>query len=324
MRIGGKTWHRDLPWIVAMVLLGVVAAGFYLAEYLAAGRLPGGSSRTGFVCGVIAGGIVVFELLLWPRRRVRSWRLGSAQAWLRAHVWLGLLALPLALMHARLLFIGGWLNWALTALFLAVIVSGIWGLAVQQWIPGWMLEQVPAETIYEQIDHVAAQHCREAERLVRGMCVADPAEHGGEHGGDDAAADRGDHAVITGLRSMTGIQGKVLQVVQIHALIPGTAAVRRMFFAEVKPYLLGGRRSGSSLASRATSVRLFAALRDSSPTEAAVVIDHLERTCDIRRQFDLQARLHGWLHGWLLVHVPLSVALGVLLAVHVPVALWYW
>ena len=47
MRIGGKTWHRDLPWIVAMVLLGVVAAGFYLAEYLAAGRLPGGSSRTG-------------------------------------------------------------------------------------------------------------------------------------------------------------------------------------------------------------------------------------------------------------------------------------
>ncbi|MEN9665444.1 MAG: hypothetical protein RLZZ326_1807, partial [Planctomycetota bacterium] len=82
--------------------------------------------------------------------------------------------------------------------------------------------------------------------------------------------------------------------------------------------------SGSNLASRATSVRLFAALRGSSPTEAAVVIDHLERTCDIRRQFDLQARLHGWLHGWLLVHVPLSVALGVLLAIHVPVALWYW
>ena len=308
MRIGGKTWHRDLPWIVAMVLLAVVASGFYLAEYLAAGRLPGGSSRTGFVCGVIAGLIVVFELLLWPRRRVRSWRLGSAQA----------------LMHARLLFIGGWLNWALMALFLAVIFSGIWGLAVQQWIPGWMLEQVPAETIYEQIDHVAAQHCREAERLVRGMCVADPAEHGTEHGGDETSADPDDHAVITGLRSMTGIQGKVLQVVQIHAIIPGTAAVRRMFFDEVKPYLLGGRWSGSSLASRTTSVRLFAAIRGSAPTEAEVVIDHLERACDIRRQFDLQARLHGWLHGWLLVHVPLSVALGVLLAMHVPVALWYW
>lgn len=321
MRIGGKTWHRDLPWVLAMTMLAVVAAGFYLAEYLSAGRLPGGSSRTGFVCGIVAGLIVVFELLLWPRRRVRSWRLGSAQAWLRAHVWLGLLALPLALMHARLLFIGGWLNWALMTLFLVVIASGIWGLAVQQWIPVWMLEQVPAETIYEQIDHVAAQQCREAERLVRGMCVTD-AEHAGED--DGAASPLDDHAVVTGLRSMTGIQGKVLQVVPIHTVIPGTAAVSRTFFGEVRPYLLEGRGSGSSLASPTTAARLFAALRDSAPTGAGIVIDHLERACDIRRQFDLQARLHRWLHGWLLVHVPLSVALGVLLAIHVPVALWYW
>ena len=327
MRIGGKTWPRDLPWILAIVVLAVAAVGFYLAEYLAAGQLPGGSSRTGFVCGVIAGAIVVFELLLWPRRRVRSWRLGSAQAWLRAHVWLGLLALPLALLHARLLFIGGWLNWALITLFLAVIFSGIWGLVVQQWIPGWMLERVPAETIYEQIDHVAAQHCRDAARLVRGMCVAVPGERAGDEGAEHDGAgdtDPDEHAVITGLRSMTGIQGKVLQVVPLHTVIPGTAAISRMFADEVRPYLLAGRRSGSGLASPPTATRLFAALRASSPTEAAVVIDHLERACDIRRQFDLQARLHGWLHGWLLVHVPLSVALGVLLVIHVPVALWYW
>jgi hypothetical protein len=46
--------------------------------------------------------------------------------------------------------------------------------------------------------------------------------------------------------------------------------------------------------------------------------------CENRRQFDLQARIHGWLHGWLLVHVPVSVVLGLLLLIHVPVALWYW
>ena len=62
----------------------------------------------------------------------------------------------------------------------------------------------------------------------------------------------------------------------------------------------------------------------SSPADAAGVIDRLERACEQRRQFDLQARLHDRLHRWLLVHVPLSFALGVLLAVHVPVALWYW
>ena len=72
------------------------------------------------------------------------------------------------------------------------------------------------------------------------------------------------------------------------------------------------------------ATRRFAALRAASPTAAAELIDRLEQACDRRRQFDLQARLHHWLHGWLLVHVPLSVALGVLLAIHIPVALWYW
>ena len=54
------------------------------------------------------------------------------------------------------------------------------------------------------------------------------------------------------------------------------------------------------------------------------LIERIAAACETRRQFDLQARIHGWLHGWLLVHVPLSFALGVLLAVHVPLALWYW
>ena len=54
------------------------------------------------------------------------------------------------------------------------------------------------------------------------------------------------------------------------------------------------------------------------------MIARLEQACEHRRQYDLQAVLHDRLHAWLLVHVPLSAALGVLLAVHVPVALWYW
>jgi hypothetical protein len=70
--------------------------------------------------------------------------------------------------------------------------------------------------------------------------------------------------------------------------------------------------------------RLMAKLRATCPTEASFVIDHLEHVCTMRRQLDLQIRIHHWLHGWLLVHVPLSVALGILLLIHVPVALMYW
>lgn len=110
MIIGGRTWPKDRRWIVAITLTALAAAAWYVAEWRELGRLPGGSSRVGLACGIAGGAIILFELLLWPRKRVRSWRLGSAQSWLRAHVWLGLLAVPLVLLHARLLFIGGLLN----------------------------------------------------------------------------------------------------------------------------------------------------------------------------------------------------------------------
>ena len=326
MIIGGKTWPKDLRWIVGISVVATVAAAAYGVEWSAAGRLPGGSSRTGLVAGIAGGLIIVFELLLWPRRRVRSWRIGSAQAWLRAHVWLGLLAFPLVLMHARLLFIGGLFNWALMTMFLLVIASGIWGLVLQQYLPRALLEHVPAETIYDQIDRVAGQQCDEIEKLVDALCDRDPAAGVDGHG-DGAADDDVDddeHAVVTGFRSMTGIQGKVVETLAVYAAIPGTLQIRRRFFEEIRPYLREGRRSGSPLAAAHTATSLFAALRSAGPAAARDLIDRLEQACDQRRQFDLQSRLHDWLHGWLLVHVPLSVTLGVLLAIHVPVALWYW
>lgn len=325
MIIGGRTWPKDRRWIVAICLASLATAVAYAVEWAAEGRLPGGSSRTGLVAGIAAGLIIAFELLLWPRKRVRSWRLGSAQSWLRAHIWLGILAVPLVLMHARLLFIGGLLNWALMALFFIVIASGIWGLVMQQYLPRALLEEVPAETIYEQIEHVARQQCREAEKLVDAQCERAPG-HAADHATDDASADEDDdeHAVVTGFRSMTGIQGKVVETLAIYSTIPGTLPIRQLFFEEIRPYLLEGSASGAAIAHPQSAARTFAALRSGSPAAAVELIDRLEQACERRRQFDLQSRLHRWLHAWLLVHVPLSVALGVLLAIHIPVALWYW
>lgn len=320
MIIGGRTWRRDRPWVAGIVLATVACATWYAVEWTQSGRLPGGSSRPGLVFGIIGGLIIVFELLLWPRKRVRSWRLGSAQSWLRAHVWLGLLCLPLVLMHARLLLIGGLLNVALMALFLAVIASGIWGLVIQQFLPKTLLDEVPAETIRDQIDHVAARECADVERLVQAVC---------EPVGDGAHAAEGDapgeeFAVVTGFRAMTGIQGRVLETLPVYTVIAGTREIARRFRADVRPYLLAGAAGGSPLAGRREAEAFFAALRAASPAAAGDVISRLEQSCEHRRQYDLQARLHDRLHAWLLVHVPLSVALGILLAVHIPVALWYW
>lgn len=316
MIIGGRTWPRDRPWLIGITVAAALAASWYAVEWVGSGRLPGGSSRPGLVFGILGGLIILFELLLWPRKRVRSWRLGSAQTWLRAHVWLGLLCLPLVLMHARLLVIGGLFNIALMAAFLVVIASGIWGLWLQQFLPGMLLDEVPAETIREQIDHVAAREAADVGRLVRAVC-----EPLGESEADDGGEE---FAVVTGFRAMTGIQGRVVETLPVYSMIPGSREISRRFRDEIRPFLLAGAAGGSLLAGRRQSEAFFAALRAGSPADAGGVIDRLEQACEHRRQFDLQARLHDRLHGWLLVHVPLSIVLGVLLAAHVPIALWYW
>src|SRR6202035_4104613 len=95
---------------------------------------PSGSDGVGFVCGAIAGLIVLFEMLLWGRKKCRCRRrlfflipLGPARWWMFLHIWLGLLALPLAIVHSGFHFGGPLSAWVL-ALFLIVSASGVWGL----------------------------------------------------------------------------------------------------------------------------------------------------------------------------------------------------
>jgi len=89
---------------------------------------------------------------------IRAWRLGRAQVWLRGHIWLGLFSVPLIVLHSGL-SLGGQLSTVLMLLFVAVIASGVFGLALQQYLPRQMYESLPAETIYSQIDYVSQQYC---------------------------------------------------------------------------------------------------------------------------------------------------------------------
>ena len=61
----------------------------------------------------------------------------------------------------------------LAVVFLLVILSGLGGLALQQWLPRLMLERLPAETIYAQIDNVSQRLLEDATRLVEATCGVD-------------------------------------------------------------------------------------------------------------------------------------------------------
>jgi hypothetical protein len=316
--------RQHLPWIVSTLVVTVLAAVWFFAVAGRASAWPSGSSSPGFTFGVIGGLICLFEFLLWPRKKVRAWRLGRVVVWMRAHVWLGLLAVPLLILHTGFRW-GGTLSTVLMILFLVVIVSGIWGLLVQQFLPRILLEEVPAETIYSQIDHVAGQLAAEGRRLVVVTCGPEPGQNGAAIEAEEAAeTEATGHLVVGAVRSAGGVRGVVRQSRASFAPVADAEPLRTFFRTTAEPYLRGGAATGSPLRQAQRAAAIFEDLRTRLNPAAHEAVAALESLCEQRRQLDVQARLHFWLHNWLCVHLPLSVALIVLMFVHVFVAIRYW
>jgi hypothetical protein len=312
---------EHLPWIVACLVVAALSVFWFAAASMGQADWPGGSSWPGITFGVVGGSICLFEFLLWPRKKVRTWRIGRVQTWMRAHIWLGLLAVPLLVLHTGFRW-GGLLSTVLMILFLVVIASGVWGLVLQQFIPKTMLADLPAETIFSQIPHVSAQFAEEADRMVLATCGPD--EEGAASNGRVAAAEAPAQFLIVGaVRTAGGVQGKVVGTRRPMAPVPNSEALRHFFRQTVRPYLLQGKASGSVLADRSRSAGMFSEIRSLIPPAAHEPLGVLEELCEQRRQLDRQARLHHWLHNWLWLHLPLSIALIVLMFVHVYVALKY-
>ena len=164
--------HR--PWLVGTVVVFLAAAIVYAAYAM---RMPGGprgGTAIGLAFGVAGYAVMLFEGLLGARKKVPVWRLGRAQTWMRGHLWLGLLTLPLILFHAGFAFRGA-LTAVLMVLLVIVVASGILGAILQHYLPRAITTRVPMETIYEEIPHVRAQLREEAEQLVGALAVE--AEH---------------------------------------------------------------------------------------------------------------------------------------------------
>jgi hypothetical protein len=321
MLIDPHTWSQHRPWATGALAIALGATGWYFYAGHGPAVWPGGSSLPGFTFGVAGGLIILFEMLLWWRKKVRTWRIGRTQTWLRAHIWLGLLSVPLLVYHSGFQ-LGGSLSTVLMILFLIVIASGIWGLALQQFLPRRMLDTLPAETIYSQIDRAVDELCREADRLVLATCGAwetDPLAVSAA-----VQEEPGPQLVIGAVRSAGQVQGRVVSTRVPPAPVPDTESLRAYFESDIRPYLRVGSASGAPFQYGNRAAELFRDLKTKLPTAAHETVDALAELCEQRRQFDAQIRLHFWLHNWLWIHLPLSAALVILMFVHVWVALKYW
>jgi len=325
-----ESWKNHRSWCAGTLIAAFIAAAWYVSYGFWWGpwTWPSGASPPGFTCGLVGGAIILFEMLLWPRKSLwRGWRLFPTKTWMIAHLWLGILALPLLLLHGGFHFqlstsvLAAALMWLLTA----VAASGVFGLVVQNVIPKLMLEQVPAETIYSQIGHVLEQYRADAQRLVSLTCgQSDQVLKGDGRGPNGAFPDDSPSFVSVGtVRQVGRVQGKVVQVGLEADWVSGSEPLLAFYQEKIEPYLRAKSGTRLPLGSSKQATALFAGLKTRLSPEAHDVVERLADLCDQRRQFDLQSRLHRWLHSWLVAHVALSIGLTLLMVVHVVLALKY-
>jgi len=292
--------HTHRSWLIAsLAILGVSALLYGIYRPPASGASMGGTGL-GLAFGSLGFAFMIFAALLGARKRVPVWRIGRAQTWMRGHLWLGLLSLPIVVFHSGFRY-GHGLTAVLMTLLIIVVASGLFGAALQHYMPRMITREVTMETIYEEIGHVRAQLLEEADELINKTAVAPekPAEQ-------SAAAGPAENAAIAAV-----------------AVVDVAAPLRSFYDNELKPFLEKPTARGSALGDAARASSAFVQLRTLVPAALHTTIDDLENICEEERQLTLQGRLHVWLHGWLLLHIPLSLALILLGVIHAAMALRY-
>lgn len=288
--------HRS--WMLFTAIAVALSTWLYVLYAGAAPHGPQGGSWQGLLFGLAGSVLMIFAGLLAGRKKVPRWRIGTARTWLKAHIWLGLLSVPLILFHAGFQW-GGLLEQVLLAVFALVILSGLAGVAFQQYLPHHIKDATPRETMFEQIPHVCAALRATADERVAAVCgsLFPPADDEARTGGAAASARTG---------------SAELEI------------LRAFYVKTVRPFLAADAPPDARLMNPSRAAAKFAEVRpESIPAAGRDVLKQLAGICDERRELARQARLHYWLHLWLFIHVPLSLSLLVLGLLHAIMSVYY-
>jgi hypothetical protein len=330
MRIFNRS---HILWFIFVMLASVAACWLYLGNFYpdrlpAGARLPAGLTQKpsghhsvggtplGLAFGAIALAIFIFATLFGVRKKVPLWRIGSVQRWMRAHIWLTLLTIPLVLFHSGFR-LGGPMTALLMVLYAVVMVSGVYGLILQHQIPRIMKERLPTETVFEQIPHLRAQLCAAAEEMRQSLI----AEQGKKLPSMATLA----VARPAGAPVAFVTEASVPETAENNVPDPESKASLLDFLdRQALPYLRTRRIAKGGLGNGRFSDDAFRFVRLHVTAPYRRLIDELQGWCDERRMLDWQTKLHRWLHGWLFVHVPFSFLLLILTMWHAFVTLFYY
>src|SRR2546422_5669079 len=232
-------------WLIASAAILAVALAVFVPYAYFSSQGPRGGSAIGLLFGAVGFAFMIFAALLGARKRVPTWRLGRAQAWMRGHLWLGLLSLPILLFHGGFHF-GGTLTRVLMWLLIIVVGSGVFGAVLQHYFPGIMTSDGPLETIYDEIAPVREQLLDEADRYVETWCGSLHLQLAGPQGASLHAGG------FSAMRPITPIRGPVAAGIAPAAAVVAltedeSAPLRRFYLEEMRPFLDGRERVANGL-----------------------------------------------------------------------------
>src|SRR5437016_3508803 len=320
-------------WFIFVCLATLAACLFYISTFHPqqlsfggrfahlSGDTPGyvnvGGTPLGLIFGSISFAIFIFAGLLGLRKKVVVWPVGTVQRWLRAHIWLTLLTIPLVILHTGFR-LGGPMTTLLVVLYGVVMVSGIYGLVLQHGLPRVMKERFLNETVYEQIPHIRAQLYAAAEKMRDTLAPSSPSTvHSYPAATGNTKIMRSANLPISSDMPRPAADGSI-------AITDATseAALADFLDRQVLPYLRTRRGKRAGLRNNRYSEDVFRVLKLRVANQYRAQVEEIEGWCHERRILDLQTRFQHWLHGWLFVHVPLSYLLVLMTAWHAFVTLF--
>lgn len=293
--------HR--PWAIASTSILVVALLAFVPYAIYAPGGTGGNTLPGLIYGVLGYSMMLYAGLMGARKKRPLWRVGRAQTWMRGHLWMGALSLPMLLLHAAFRARGP-LTMVLMALLVITVLSGITGALLQHFVPKRLTSSVQLETIYEQIPEVREQLWQEANSLVEAVCLVPD-------------------AVLAGAGAAGVGAGPVVETEVPDLTEDQRANLRQVFNSGIASFLRDPDSGRWPLSDPVKAKSFFDALRRQMPSSVEEAVNDLESICEEERQLTAQKRKYLLLHGWLLVHVPLSITLLVLGGIHAFVAIHY-
>lgn len=161
--------RSHLSWALFSGISLIAGTVSYVAYAWDNPKGPSGGSAMGLLFGVVGTMMMLFAGLLAARKPLRIRRIGSAQFWLKGHLWLGTLCIPFILFHAGFGW-GGLLEQIMWYSLAIVAVSGFFGLAIQQFLPRLLWNRTPLETFEAQTPYQCDRMTFIADLRIAGLC----------------------------------------------------------------------------------------------------------------------------------------------------------